>query len=174
MSVLTWSLVANAVLAITLVVVVIRAKNQLVQEKLATFAGMLNAIIFGLAPADAEKRWDRLAFGLKGMLGEVNEDEIRWRLIRASFMRYFRTEPVAADLGEHIHALALQCVTGDADAERVWVYFDGLLAQEPGFEDEPQEHFTAAELARGQMQLEAELFRLYAATLARKPPALFS
>jgi hypothetical protein len=173
MSLIAVSLIANIALVTVLLMILLRAKARIIEEKLATFAGALNAITFGVAAADPQMRWNRLAFGLKGMLGSVEEEEIQWRLVRASMMRFLRTDPVAADLGERMRALALECMMGEAEAERVWAYIDGALAEEPGFEKEPEDHFTGAELAHGQFQLEAKLFRMYAAELAAHPPRLF-
>lgn len=77
MTLQTISLALNATLLLALVVVVIRAKARIVEEKLATFAGALNAFTYGLAPVDAELRWQRLSFGLKGVLGDVETHEIQ-------------------------------------------------------------------------------------------------
>lgn len=173
MTLQTISLALNAVLLLALVVVVIRAKARIVEEKLATFAGALNAFTYGLAPVDADLRWQRLSFGLKGVLGDVETHDIQWRLIRSSILRYVRKEPVAADLGEHLHALMLECVRGEDEAERVWEYVDGKMADEPGYEQEPQDRFTGAELAKAQFETEAGLYRMYATELAKRTHKLF-
>lgn len=173
MNIQTISIILNVALCILLIAVVLKARARLVEEKLATFAGSLNAMTFGLAVNDPQLRWDRLATGLRGMVGKVTMEEVRWRILRASMMRSLRTEPVAADLGEHLHALSLECMRGDEEAERIWAYIDSALANEPGFEQEPGDQFTAAELAKGQLQVEAELYAMYRASIAENPPKLF-
>jgi hypothetical protein len=168
MTLQTISLALNGVLLVALVVVVIRAKARIVEEKLATFAGALNAFTYGLAPVDSELRWERLSVGLGGLLGVGETQEIQWRLIRTSILHYLRKEPVAADLSEHLHALTLQCVRGEDEAERVWGYVDGKMANEPSYEQEPGDRFTGAELARAQFETEAGLYRMYATALSKR------
>lgn len=169
MSLFVLSLIANAALLALLLFVWSRAKARIVEEKLATFAGAMNAMTFGLAAAEPEMRWDRVAFGLKGMLGSTEQEEIRWRLVRASIMRLLRPQHVSADLGEHVRALTLECSRGEQEAEDVWAYIDGVMAKEPGFEQEPGERFSSAELAKAQFQLEADIYRMYAIKLNSQP-----
>ncbi|MGA0545714.1 hypothetical protein ACO2Q1_10600 [Brevundimonas sp. VNH65] len=174
MSVALISIVLNVALALALVFVMLKARARIIEEKLATFAGALNAFFYGLAAGDVETRWKRLAFGLQGMVGkDVEVRELEWRLIQASTIRYLRHEAVAADLGEHLHSLVLQSVRGDDEAIRVWDYIDGALGKEPGFEQEPSERFTAAELAKAQFQIEGDLYRMYERTLTGHPPKVF-
>ena len=174
MSVATISILMNVVLAIALIFVILKAKARIIEEKLATFAGALNAFFYGLAAGDTETRWKRLAFGLQGMLGkDVEVRELEWRLIQASTIRFLRHEAVTADLGEHLHALVLESIRGDDEAIRVWDYIDGALGKEPGFEQEPRERFTAAELAKAQFQIEGDLYRMYDKHISGLPPKIF-
>jgi hypothetical protein len=168
MSVLVWSLIANAILAMFVIVLFFRAKARIVEEKMATFAGLLNVMTSGLGAADAERRWDSLALGMKWMLGGGDEEQIRANLVRASIMSLFRSETAAADLSEHLRALTLTCMKGDSEAENVWSYIDGVIAQEPGFEEEVCARFSPKQLAQGQFQLEANLFRMYRAALDKR------
>lgn len=168
MSVLGLSLIVNAILATLILVLIFRAKARIVEEKMATFAGLLNVMTYGLGVADDERRWDRLALGMKGMLGGGEEEQIRSNLVRASIMCFLRSEPVGADLSEHLRALALKCIDGQAEAENVWSYIDGVLTQQPGFEEEICTRFSPKQLAHGQFQLEANLFRMYRAALDKR------
>jgi len=47
------------------------------------------------------------------------------------------------------------------------------MAKEPGYEQEPSDRFTSAELAKAQFQVEADLYRMYGATLTAHPPKIF-
>jgi len=172
------SIFLNIVLSIALAVVVFRARTRIVEEKAATFAGCLGAIIDGLARNDLDERAKMTALGLKRGKGKPEYEELTWRLVRAGFMRSLRGELALADVGgEHVRELTLRAIAGnkdgEAEAEEVWHYIDGALDRRDGFEQEPRERFGDSVLSRAQYYYEAEILGFYYATLQENPPKLF-
>lgn len=168
MTLLQGSLVANAVLLALAGYITVVAKRRIIQEKLATFAGMLGVMSFSVAAVDDHDRWERLSFALGMFLKQEDKHQVKWRLMRASWFRISRGEPVAADLGEHMHATVLECMRGEEVAEELWAYFDGKFEGRAGCETEPSALFTSQQLAQAQFQLERQLYDMYRADITSR------
>ena len=107
------------------------------------------------------------------MRGGLDGDEIRWRMVRASFIRLFRVEPTLMDVGgEHVCGLLSQASVDAEAADEVWKYIDGGLAGEEGY-GEPFARFEQKELAAAQLQFQSEIVRMYAATIKPTTIKLF-
>lgn len=162
---LTISVVLNIVLALSLAFLYLRAQGTVKEEKVATFAGCVRAITDGLVNKEEGARWDLIAAGLANMRGGLDRDEIRMRMVRASFIRLFRVEPTLMDVGgEHVCGLLSQASVDAGAAEEVWQYIDGALASEEGY-GEPFQRFEQKELAAAQLQFQGDIVRMYAASI---------
>jgi len=161
------SVVINALLLAVLAATIIRAKVKIRNEKLATFAGCLDAITSGLGREDKLEQVELTALSLSSMLGGIDKEEVRWRLGRASMIRIFR-DVVAGDvLGEHGRLMALQAVGSTfSNEDEVWDYID---AWEKGMQ-EPRERFDDSGLAGAQFKIESALLNKYGARIG--PDAL--
>ncbi|HEY5107649.1 MAG TPA: hypothetical protein VII73_12905 [Caulobacteraceae bacterium] len=155
------SIVLNLILVAALLLVVVRAKIRIVEEKVATFSGCLNALTFALGPVEAEQRFERAAVGVGSMLEADARADVKWRLIQASYMRLFRNDPVLADLSEHLRAVVYLNIKGEEAADSVWSYLGPALEGREGFHEEPRTRFSGQELSEGQLQREAPLVLLY-------------
>lgn len=162
------ALAGNVVLVLALLVTHVRNKENVIQEKLATFAGVVGAFTYGAGMEDFGKRWERQAIGFAGILPDVEQDEIKWRLLRSSVIHMFRHKPALADMSEHVRSIVMLNASGESDAEMVWTYIDGLLGNEPGHEQEAFERFTELQLGSAQVQTEGPLHKAYERAIRSK------
>lgn len=111
---LALSLVANAALIVALFVVLARARQRIVAEKCATFAGCVGAMTSGLAIDDVERRFKTIGFYLASLRAgsDGDKEDMHLYLTRASMLRVFR-QVTLADVGEHLRLLGLQAVNDD-------------------------------------------------------------
>jgi hypothetical protein len=159
---LTISVALNVALALALIVMYFRAQNVAREEKIATFAGCVRAITDGLANKEEDVRWELMAKGLSSLRGGLDADEIRWRMVRASFIRLFRTQPALMDVGgEHVCGLISQATNDPKAANEVWDYIDHAIAGDEGY-GEPFARFEQKELAAAQLQFQGEIVQMYA------------
>jgi hypothetical protein len=173
------SAILNVLLFVVLVVVVIRAKLRMVDEKVATFAGCLGAITNGIAYNEIDDRSKNIAAGLCLAKKGLDEEELVWRLARAGCLRMLRTEATVADIGgEHARELFLRAIAisnrNDEDAEQIWAYICGIIDGSVKFRQEPRERFGNDRLAKAQYQIEAQILTSYRVSVEAMPPKLFS
>ncbi len=170
---MTASVALNVALAILLILLVVKAKARIKEEKVATFAGCVGAITEGICHKDQGEVFELIAGGLSRLRGGMDRDEIRWRLVRAGFIRLFRNEPALADVaGEHMRALVHQVIRSEEEADLVWAYIDGCLDGRDGF-GEPVQKFSQKELSEAQMQFESGITAMYSKTVGPEATKLF-
>jgi hypothetical protein len=172
------SVILNLALTVALIVIMIKARLRMVEEKMATFAGCLGAITNGIAYDRIDDRSQNIALGLSFAKSGLDKDEMVWRLARAGCIRMFRIEPTLTDIGgEYTRELFLRAIAisekSDYDADNVWAYINGVVEGSAEFEQEPSERFGDDCLAKVQYQIEAQILASYRAAVEATPPKLF-
>ena len=161
------SLVANALLIVALIVVIVRAKRLVIEEKLATFAGCIAAITRGLALQDTNARFTHISRGFSALYlrTEEKQDAAKLLLTRASMLSSFRNVTLA-DTGEHTRLLALQTAgMDDAPGDKILAYIrDAQVGQ-----SEPRDVWSDEKIASAQFVAERKLLDLYHAEISSAP-----
>ena len=163
------SLVANAGLIIAMVVLLVRAKARIREEKLATFSGCLAAITAGLGHENKTEETTQTALALSSVRGGMNKDQISWMLSRAALIRLVRPAVAADMLGEHARLLMLQVVQLDELNDKV---FDYINRWQYGMK-EIREQFSDTELASAQFQVEKQVLAMYDGTISNEALKVF-
>lgn len=169
------SVTLNVILLIWIFVIISKAKSRIIEEKLTTFAGCLNAITYSLLYEESEKRYDTLTFGLASLCGHENavQENMKFYVLRASFVRYFRGACLA-DLGEHTRYLALQ-IAGDDDeiGNQIMEHISSPEADDAGNVIEPKVKFGEETLVAAQFVAEKKVLAHYQRQITAVPIKLF-
>lgn len=171
---LEFSIFANVILAIGILITWQKATTKIIEEKLATFSGCLNALTFCLVREEGEDRFQTAAFGIASLCGrnEQLDEDVKFYLLRASFMRLFR-RPCLADVGEHLRYLALQ-TAGDDDetGNQIMEYISQPETDANGTVIELRDKFGEEALAAAQFVSEKKVLAFYRRQLVANPPKL--
>ena len=162
------SILLNVVLAVSIAVIVARAKRTIRYEKLATFAGCLKPLSRSLLSQDHEKRFELASFELAAVVGRTDEveDDVRFYLSRAAFIRPFRSACLADVGGEYVRLLALQTSgTDDEIGNQIMEYISQPDTDDNGVAVEPKDHFGEEALVAAQLVAERKLLDYYARAL---------
>ena len=170
------SIVLNVCLPVALLVVISKAKKTIREEKLATFAGCLMALSRALVNESGNQRFKLAAFELSGMMGRTDEleEDVRFYMGRAAFIRPYRSACVADMGGEYVRLLALQIAGADDEGgSQILEYMGSPSKDENGAVIEPKDYFGEEALVAAQLVAERRLLNHYAADLAGRDLRIF-
>ena len=164
---LALSLIANIALIAALILMTRKARKRIVEEKCSTFAGCLGAITSGLAIEDVNRRFETVGRGLASLYRRTDEGEedMNFYVTRASMLRIFR-KAALADVGEHLHLLALQ--TAGDDDEPGSEMLEYISKAQPG-EQEPRDVWGDDGLASANFVAERKALAIYRRQIAASP-----
>jgi hypothetical protein len=120
------SVAINIVLIFLIGVLYQRAKQRIIDEKVATFGGCIAAISLGLLREDRQRGIKATIEGIRRMRHGMDGDEIEFRLVRAAACRLQRNDLAFDLMGETAHADAPQLYGPSEKAEKIADYVQGL------------------------------------------------
>jgi hypothetical protein len=160
------SLVANIALAALLVTLFLRARQRIIDEKVATFGGCIAAISLGLLREDRQRGTDALVEGLRRMRGGLIGEDIKYHLIRAAGCRLSRNDMSFDLIGEAAHVAAPVIYPNTEKHEAIANYIHDLDYAK----GQPKDLFVDSDLLLAEIHEEKALLKMYRASIGKPNP----